>query len=177
MLPLDKGEVGYKMILTILLAVLGIILSVALFVAIVMFAGPVAAVLLIILGLVGLVLSMPFLVSWAVILLIMVTVIKLLIVPYFDKRKKSRLDLEHMLIIPQKQKVRVDMNNTVNGFNPYVIDCFYTDEKTGREFVFTSKPFLNDPTPYLEGVQLGVFVNPVDYSNYYVDVSKLGDIK
>lgn len=165
------------MILTILLAVLGIILSVALFVVIVMFAGPVAAVLLIILGLVGLVLSMPFLVSWAVILLIMVVVIKLLIVPYFDKRKKSRLDLEHMLIIPQKQKVRVDMNNTVNGFNPYVIDCFYTDKKTGREFVFTSKPFLNDPTPYLEGVQLGVFVNPVDYSNYYVDVSKLGDIK
>lgn len=99
--------------------------------------------------------------------------IKMVINPWFANREKSRLDENHILIIPQRQVVRVDVNMNVNGYNPYVIDCYYTDENTGRDFVFTSKPFMTDPTPYLNGVTLGVFVNPVDYSNYYVDVSKL----
>jgi len=110
-----------------------------------------------------------------IIMLISSVIIKLFIVPYFENRTKQRLDSDHILIIPQRCHARIDTVNTYGGFSPYVIDCFYKDEKTGREFVFTSKPFKNDPSPYLSGAELAVFVNPVDYSNYYVDTSRLPD--
>ncbi len=106
-------------------------------------------------------------------MLIMVMVIKALILPWFEKRDKTRLDENHILLLAQRQEVRLDRYNTINGMNPYVIDCYYRDETTGREFVFTSEPFLQDPSPYLGGVTLGIFVNAEDYSNYYVDTSKL----
>lgn len=108
-----------------------------------------------------------------IILAVILLIIKYAVVPSFENRKRRRLDEAHMLIIPQKQVVRVDVNQTINGYNPYVIDCYYTDQQTGREFVFISPPFMRDPTPYLSGIQLGVFVDPQDYSNYYVDVSQL----
>ncbi|MBR1862817.1 MAG: hypothetical protein IJ806_01845 [Ruminococcus sp.] len=105
-------------------------------------------------------------------MLIVASVIKAFIIPWFSNRDKMRLDSDHKLIIPDRQVVRFD---SLNG--GYVIDCYHTDPDTGREFVFTSPPFAEDPTARVNGTQLGVFVNPIDYSNYYVDVSKLTDKK
>lgn len=103
-------------------------------------------------------------------MLIIAGVIKLFIMPWFENRDRMRLDTDHKLIMPDRQEVRYD---GYNGY--YVIDCYHTDPETGREFVFSSAPFANDPTPLLGGVKLGIFVNPIDYSNYYVDTSKLGE--
>ena len=114
-----------------------------------------------------------FIILFAVILLLTLPVIKFMIVPYFENRQHKRLDDNHILLLAQRQAVRIDVNQRINGYNPYVIDCYYTDENTGRQFVFTSPPFMTDPSPYLGGVTLGIFVNPEDYSNYYVDVSKI----
>lgn len=94
---------------------------------------------------------------------------KSFIIPWFENRDKTRLDTDHKLIIPDKQVIRID---NYNGC--YYIDCYHTDPESGREFVFTSQPFAQDPTPLVNGIKLGVFVNSVDYSNYYVDTSKLG---
>ena len=107
-----------------------------------------------------------------VFLLLFYGIVKLFIVPYFENRKTNRLNDDHILIYPQKQRVRVDTHTVINGINPYVIDCFYTDEKTGKEFCFTSKQFTFDPSPYINA-PLPVFTNPVDYSNYYVDTSSI----
>lgn len=137
---------------------IGLLLVIAVPLAIVLIWGAAFAAMAIVVG---------------VIMAIACVIIKLCIVPYFVNRQKMRLDQNHILLVPQRMKVRVDVNTVYNGFNPYVIDCYYTDENTGREFVFTSPPFTTDPTPYLNGATLGVFVNPVDYSNYYVDVSQL----
>ena len=106
-----------------------------------------------------------------VFILIMIAVIKLLIVPYFENRQKARLDANHILLTSEKTVVRVDTNQFLNGFNPYVIDCYYTSPESGREYVFTSEPFMVDPSTYISGRALGIFVDPLDYSNYYVDTS------
>lgn len=102
-------------------------------------------------------------------MLIFALIAKGLIVPWFENRDRTRLDQDHKLIIPDRQVVRLD---NYNGC--YYIDCYHTDPETGREFVFTTQPFMQDPSALVNGVQLGVFVNSVDYSNYYVDTSKLG---
>lgn len=94
---------------------------------------------------------------------------KSFIIPWFESRDKERLDQDHKLIIPDRQVVRID---NYNGC--YYIDCYHTDPESGREFIFTSQPFSQDPTPLVNGIKLGVFVNSIDYSNYYVDTSKLG---
>lgn len=119
--------------------------------------------------------SVLFLPLILIIILITVGSIKFLIVPYFEKRTQRRLDENHKLIVVQDFKVRVDVNQSIDGFNPYVIDCYYTDPNTGRSFVFTSKPFLRDPSSFLNRSEMGVFVDPTDYSNYYVDTSFINE--
>lgn len=104
-------------------------------------------------------------------ILLFLGIAKVFIMPYFQNRKISKLNDDHVLIYPQKQRVRVDTTKLVGGVNPYVIDCFYTDPKTGREFCFTSKEFPFDPSAYIASSPLLVFTNPDDYSNYYVDTS------
>lgn len=102
-------------------------------------------------------------------MLVFSLIAKTFIIPWFENRDKQRLDSDHKLIIPDRQVIRLD---NYNGC--YYIDCYHTDPETGREFVFTSQPFMQDPTPLVNGIKLGVFVNSIDYSNYYVDTSKLG---
>ena len=96
-------------------------------------------------------------------------VIKGFISPWFENRDRMRLDTDHIMIQPQSCKVRRDPYSAA-----YVIDCYYKDPGTGREFVFSSSPLDMDPSPYVDPSRLVVFVNSVDYSNYYVDTSRLG---
>ncbi|HCJ41999.1 hypothetical protein [uncultured Ruminococcus sp.] len=100
---------------------------------------------------------------------ISMTVIKLFILPRFEKRDKMRLANDNVRIIPEKLEVRYD-----NYKNGYVIDCYYHSPETGRQFVFTTQPLPNDPTPYLRDTKITVVANRIDYSNYYVDLGGIG---
>lgn len=108
-------------------------------------------------------------ITLSVIILTTVLIIKFCIIPYFKNRDNERLNQNYIVIYPQRQRVRIDYTQKIDGFYPYVVDCFYTDSNTGREFCFISKPFLSDPTPYING-PIPIFVNPIDFSNYYVQV-------
>ena len=99
---------------------------------------------------------------------ISVTVIKLFILPKFEARDKYRLETDNVRLRPEKLEVRFDTLK-----NGYVIDCIYNSPETGRKFVFTTKPYAQDPTPYLAEAKIAIVTNRIDYSNYYIDIQGL----
>ena len=99
---------------------------------------------------------------------ITVAIMKIFIMPKFEKRDKLRLETDNVRLTPERLEVRFD--NLKNG---YVIDCLYTSPDTGKKFVFTTQPYQQDPTPYLAEAKIAVVTNRVDYSNYYVDIRGL----
>ncbi len=63
-------------------------------------------------------------------------------------------------------------NVSVNGKNPYVVECYYNDYSTGQTHIFTSGyiPF------YPEGAKdtgIRVYVDPQNMDKYYVDIDSL----
>jgi len=69
--------------------------------------------------------------------------------------------------------LRVDMNAnvTVQGLHPYCVSTQWRDPATSAVRTFQSDYVWVDPSPYLEGRTVTVFVDPHDPSRYYVDLS------
>lgn len=69
--------------------------------------------------------------------------------------------------------VRIDRNEKyrMGDNNPWVMRCSWRDEK-GREFMFSSKDYTIDPSPYLTGKEyIDVYIDPADPANYFMDTS------
>ena len=69
--------------------------------------------------------------------------------------------------------LRVDMNSnvTVQGLHPYRVFTQWRDPATAGVRTFESDYVWVDPTPYLEGRTVTVFVDPRDPSRYHVDLA------
>jgi len=67
---------------------------------------------------------------------------------------------------------RIDMNAhlTVQGLHPYRIVTQWRDPFGGTVRTFESDYVWVDPTPYVDGRAVNVFVDPDDPSRYYVDL-------
>lgn len=64
-----------------------------------------------------------------------------------------------------------DTNLSVNGRNPFIVYCTYTDEFAGVTYRFKSDHVWTDPYPILQpGSSIEIFVMPNDFSKYYVNV-------
>lgn len=58
-----------------------------------------------------------------------------------------------------------------NGRNPFVLFCTYVNPATGMRYRFQSEKYLDDLNQFFQpGAPVTVFVDPMDYSRYYVDV-------
>lgn len=71
---------------------------------------------------------------------------------------------------------RIDINTSycMNGRNPYVIYCIYTDESTGMKYRYKTGNLWTDPTEiYAPGMEIPVYINGNDYSDYVVDAETL----
>lgn len=58
----------------------------------------------------------------------------------------------------------------VNGRAAHVIECSYRDPVNNIIHVFKSENVFKDITLLKEGDSIFVYVNPVDYNQYYVDI-------
>lgn len=62
---------------------------------------------------------------------------------------------------------------SVNGRHPYVIHCTYKDEYQDITYRFKSNNLWTDPSPVFPiGSYISVYVDPKNYSHYYVDAEQ-----
>ena len=90
-----------------------------------------------------------------------------------SKRRKKLLSTGKKLYATVEQIV-VNTQFTSNGRNPYLIYCTYRDEYKDLIYRFKSDNIWTDPNLIIKpGDSIQVYVNPEDYSHYYVDTRDL----
>ncbi len=69
--------------------------------------------------------------------------------------------------------IAVELNDSIsfNGRSPWNIVCQWLEPQTNTVHVFTSANFYYDPSPFISGESLTVYVSPDNYKKYYVDIS------
>ena len=67
---------------------------------------------------------------------------------------------------------RMNIHYSMNGRHPFQIECEYVDPAFGAIYLFASDNVWTDPHRYV-GQDILVYVNPEDWSKYYVDVDSL----
>jgi hypothetical protein len=71
------------------------------------------------------------------------------------------------------ERVERNENLKVNGLNPYRIFTRWQNPSTSETRVFESDYIWFDPSSYLNGRSIAVFIGPRDPRRYYVDLSFL----
>ena len=91
------------------------------------------------------------------------------------KKKKAvrRVEEEGNYVLAKIVGVRQNRNVRVNGVNPYVIECDFTDPETGIVHRFRSHDYYEDPSPYLTSDEVRVYIDPQDLNTYSVDSDSL----
>lgn len=91
------------------------------------------------------------------------------------KKSKNKEILEkgqvlHALV----DSIEYNTNVAVNGAHPYVIFCSYRDEYKDITYRFKSENIWTDPfLVFQPGSDIEVYVEPGDYSKYYVNAQKM----
>ncbi len=87
-----------------------------------------------------------------------------------EKLKKNMLQ-NGMPIQATVETITRDYIVRYNGRYPFVLYCTYVNPSTGLMHRFCSEKYLQDLNQYFQpGMPVTVFVDPMDYSKYYVDV-------
>ena len=86
--------------------------------------------------------------------------------------REAKLYATGRRIETQLQQVAID-NEFGDDTNPYRIITQYRDLLTNRVYVFVSDKVWFDPTPFLSGRSVAVFVNPSNFNSYVMDISFL----
>ncbi len=77
------------------------------------------------------------------------------------------------LVQAEFQRVELNEAITVNGANPFHIICQWHDVMSNEIFIFTSASLWFDPTEFVQGKQIPVYIDLSKPSRYYVDISFL----
>ncbi len=91
----------------------------------------------------------------------------------FRRSAIRELIAEGHYVMATVTSVQPNYNITVNGRNPYVAECSYTDPMTGTLHLFRSRNIYFDPTSILLDAQVPVYCREGQYRLYYVDVDRL----
>lgn len=97
----------------------------------------------------------------------------MIIVPRMRARADDRLVHEGVAIDADLQGVDLNTTVTINGRNPYRISAQWQDPATSRVYVFVSRDIWFDPTKFITGKSVRVFIAPNNPKKYYVDLSFL----
>lgn len=94
-----------------------------------------------------------------------------------NKRQKNLLTNGRVLYATVDE-ITWNGSMTVNGQNPYLILCSYKDEYQDVIYRFKSNNLWIDPIHVFPvGSTIEVYVDPNDYSNYYVNAEKTIEAK
>ncbi len=91
----------------------------------------------------------------------------------FKKRSHERLRQTGTPIQTKLQKVAENTGYRSHGRHPYQILSQWQNPRTGEIHVFTSENIGFDPSDYLPGKEIMVFIDPEKPDKYYVDLSFL----
>ncbi len=70
-------------------------------------------------------------------------------------------------------EVRPVMEVTINGRNPWKIVSKWVNLANGQTYFFESSELMFDPTNYMTGQTITVFIDPSDPKKYYMDITFL----
>jgi hypothetical protein len=90
-----------------------------------------------------------------------------------SNRKNGNLQRDGVPVNARFQGVRLNHMLSVNGRNPYLIDCHWTNPETHRVHVFESENIWFDPSSYINSEDIRVFMDKKNTRKYYVDTSFL----
>lgn len=62
---------------------------------------------------------------------------------------------------------------TINGVHPYIVECDFTDPDNGIIHTFRSEDLMEDPSPYLNGSEVRVYIDPDSLDEYWVDLESV----
>ena len=86
-----------------------------------------------------------------------------------EQAKNMRLKKAGNYVYASVQDACPDLSERVNGRNTWILKAVYTDE-TGEEHRFEASHFLKDPRGSMTSPFVKVYVDPADYSQYYVEL-------
>jgi hypothetical protein len=91
----------------------------------------------------------------------------------FEARKAADLKLNGKKVLTTVQRVELNKSLKVNGKSPYRVFTHWQNPATGRTHVFKSNNVWFDPSSYVTGRNIAVFVGRGDPNRYHVDLSFL----
>lgn len=97
----------------------------------------------------------------------------MIVLPQRQAKEDDRLVHEGMPINADLQGVAQNTAVSVNGRNPFRITAQWQDPATSRVYVFVSHNIWFDPTKYIAGKSIRVFIARGNPKKYYVDLSFL----
>lgn len=99
--------------------------------------------------------------------------ILMMLVPRIRKARGARLRKTGHLVTASLQTVELNTSLVVNGQCPFRIVTQWQDPATAKLHVFRSENLWFDPTDYLPGESIGVYISPGNPQRYWVDTSFL----
>ena len=91
-------------------------------------------------------------------------------------RTADRLRHEGVAVDADLQGVNMNTSVSVNGRNPFRITAQWQDPSTSRVYVFVSHNIWFDPSKYVTGKNIRVYIAPGNPKRYYVDLSFLPEL-
>lgn len=84
-------------------------------------------------------------------------------------KKHANLIQNGRVLTAKIESIYLNTSIRVNGYNPYVVTCTYTDEYTGQVLRFKSHNIWEGEIGMAQvGQDIKVYVDPADYHTYYV---------
>lgn len=111
------------------------------------------------LPLVFLLLGAPFLIAGVVFWILVIR----------KSRRKARLLEQGYYVVGYAVKAMINTSVSVNGVNPFFLECHYQDPATGQMHVFRSENLPYYPEELI-GKAVKIYVDRENFSHYYVDV-------
>ena len=91
----------------------------------------------------------------------------------FKNKGDQKLIQDGTLVHANIDEIRINPNVSVNGFNPYVIECSYKDTSGGL-YIFKSKNLYFNPSNLLDNQStIDVYLDMEDPKKYFVDTREL----
>ncbi len=95
------------------------------------------------------------------------------LVPVFRARRDAQLRVQGTPIQTKLQGVERNTRVALDGVSPYRIATQWQDPATGEVHVFRSEDVWFDPSDYVKGRPITVYVDPANPRRYWVDTSFL----
>lgn len=96
---------------------------------------------------------------------------------WWSSKNEASLRQNGHLVQAELQQVEINKALEVNGTNPFRIVAQWHDARTNELFVFRSANLWFDPSKFVQGRKIQVYVDLKNPSKYHVDTSFLPSVR